>query len=709
MRRGSFLSTLTILCVALACTLVCGCSDDGETLAERVESGQAVQAERGTMTLDINRTIPAGKRPKGIEEDTWTVFVYLCGSDLESDGGAATADLAEMVGARGSDQVSFVVETGGAESWQGDVKKNCLQRFLVQDGSIMEVDRAKVADMGDPKTLADFLRWGVENYPAEHMGVILWDHGGGSVSGVCFDERNDYDSLTLPELEESFAEINDVIWQKFDFVGFDACLMGTLETANVLVPYADYMIASEETEPASGWEYSSIMEYLADNPSVGGEKLGKALCDSYLSSLEGSSSGWATLSTVELAQVDELVQGFYRFSQEMYVSGSDQGTRAAMSRGIRRADNYGGNNWLEGYTNMVDVGGLVDACAQVTPSSDEVKVALDDAVVYQVRGKYHNDASGLAIYYPLSLGDSEELSAFQQVAVNPSYLSYIDRLAHGATEGDEAYDDYSDDAWFEGSFWEWLFSDDELSEEEEQEIQEESEQYWSYIDDHSDESTQISFIDEPQVDEDGLFWFRLDEDGLDNACVVSGLVYALSEDGADWYALGETYDVYGDWETGEFVDGFDGLWLSLPDGQSLCTYVAASDEDWVLYTAPILRNGDRTYLRIRQYLDDESIEVEGTWDASGPGGAIDRGVEPLVRGDVIVPLYDAFSADEVGAESTYAGEEYTVGKRLEVDYGPLLPGTYQYAFRIEDAYGDCMTTDPVELEVDEEGSTFFIE
>ena len=74
MRRGSFLSTLIVLCVVLACTLVCGCSDDGETLAERVESGQAVQAERGTMTLDINRTIPAGTRPKGIERDTWTVL-----------------------------------------------------------------------------------------------------------------------------------------------------------------------------------------------------------------------------------------------------------------------------------------------------------------------------------------------------------------------------------------------------------------------------------------------------------------------------------------------------------------------------------------------------------------------------------------------------------------------------------------------------------
>ncbi|MCR5235609.1 MAG: hypothetical protein K6E34_00220 [Lachnospiraceae bacterium] len=35
----------------------------------------------------------------------------------------------------------------------------------------------------------------------------------------------------------------------FDFIGFDACLMATVETAYMLSPYADYMIASEEFEP----------------------------------------------------------------------------------------------------------------------------------------------------------------------------------------------------------------------------------------------------------------------------------------------------------------------------------------------------------------------------------------------------------------------------------------------------------------------------
>ena len=34
---------------------------------------------------------------------------------------------------------------------------------------------------------------------------------------------------------------------KFDFVGFDACLMATTENALMLTKHVDYMIASEET------------------------------------------------------------------------------------------------------------------------------------------------------------------------------------------------------------------------------------------------------------------------------------------------------------------------------------------------------------------------------------------------------------------------------------------------------------------------------
>ena len=698
-----------IVAMLLLSAVITGCDDvdDGPSLSELVENGQAIRAERGSQSLDIVRTQPAGAKPGGIDKDSWTIFIYLCGSDLESGGGAATSDLAEMVSMSGGENVRLIVEAGGAKKWQGDVKSNCLQRFLIEETSIMEVDSVDAADMGNPATLSDFLTWGLKNYPADHMGVILWDHGGGSISGVCFDEKNDYDSLSLRELGSALAGLNDFLWEKFDFVGFDACLMGTLEMANVLASYADYMVASQETEPGSGWEYGSIMEYLEKHPGCDGAELGKALCDSYYASLDKSSASTATLSVVDLSKIDDVIQDFYRFSQEMYASGEDQATLAAMSRGIRKAENYGGNNWLEGYTNMVDLNGLVNACAEVTPSAPDVTSSVEDAVTYQVIGEHHSESCGLSTYYPLKVEDADELSTFQQVVVNPSYLSYVDRLAHGATyDGGEEYEDYSDDTWFEGGFWDWLLSDDE----EEVQNEQQSQDYWGYVEQHTDESSVVSFAEDPQVDGDGIYWFQLDENGIDNTSSVNGLVYELSEDGKNYYALGETADIDCDWETGNVYDGFDGKWLSLPDGQNLCLYIADYDDSSILYTSPISLNGEDTYLRLRQDITSGNVTVEGAWNGIYDNGAADRDAVKISKGDVIVPQYDAFSADDESIEDTYEGVKYKVeGKNLKIEYDFLPAGMYSYAFCIEDVYGDYLTTDFINLEVDKRGNTFLAE
>ena len=152
------------------------------------------------------------------------------------------------------------------------------------------------------------------------------------------------------------------------------------------------------------------------------------------------------------------------------------------------------------------------------------------------------------------------------------------------------------------------------------------EEHWEYVDDHTDSSQVITFAEDPHVDgETGVYSFTFDEHGLSNAAVVSALVYEVSEDQKNLLALGETYDIYGDWETGEFSDGFNGQWLSLPDGQNLCTYVVSYEsDDYVIYTSPINLNGKDTFLRMRQSLADGSVQVEGVWDGIGQNGAANR-------------------------------------------------------------------------------------
>ncbi|MBQ6650722.1 MAG: hypothetical protein IJM67_05650 [Atopobiaceae bacterium] len=678
--------------------------DDGqeepEELPMRAPTGIAMQAEQANDALNIERAQPGGKRPTNLSGDTWTVFVYLCGSDLESRSGAGSKDLNEMLSGSKGSNVRFVVETGGARTWRNNTMSNRkLGRYLIQNGQIQEVGSVSPSSMGAAATLADFLTWGIRNYPAEHMGLILWDHGGGSITGVCFDELNRRDSLYLRELDTALNQAYGVMWDKFDFIGFDACLMCTLETANVMATYADYMVASQESEPGNGWEYGSIARYLSQNPGCDGRDLGRIICDSYLASQPSSTRGFVTLALIDLSKIDPLLEQYYRFSREMYDLGSNQKNLAAISRNMQQIDNYGCNNRREGYTNMVDLGGLVTTCASAAPSAGAVQAALYDAVVYQIRGTYHAGACGLSTYYPLYINGKNELSIFQTVAVNPSYLAYVDRLAHGATSGNTQ--GYSPTSIWQDSLWNWLLGNS-------QEVQEQVEDNWNYVDNHNGTAQPLSFATPPQVDGEGTFWFQFDQAGIDRAAVVSAYVYQLSDDGKHAIAMGETYDVYGDWETGQFSDGFSGYWLSLPDGQSLNLTVQSADESTIVYTSPIELNGEECYLRMRQDVSSGRVTVEGAWGALGANGAVDRSMRPIESGDTILPLYRAVTVAESQPVDDYEGELYTVGANgLEVSYGYLPVGTYLYSFCIQDVFGNAYCTESVQFEIDENGDIYF--
>ncbi len=277
------------------------------------------------------------------DTDTWTVFIYLCGTDLESEsGGAASGDIEQMLAANGSDNVKFVFQTGGTSEWQTDgFDSSAAERYVVQNGELELVDSTSLNNMGSASNLTDFLTWGIENYPADKMGLVFWDHGSGSINGVCFDELYSSDSLSLTEINSSLSTVYENMTDQFEFIGFDACLMGTAETANMLTTYARYMYGSEETEPGSGWDYTSIGNYLADNPSCDGAALGKELADSFyaecaLADMENE----CTFSIIDLSKFDEFAVAFNDFSKELYDAGLEAGNLRGVVRGIKSADNF---------------------------------------------------------------------------------------------------------------------------------------------------------------------------------------------------------------------------------------------------------------------------------------------------------------------------------------------------------------------------------
>ena len=712
------LLTLTLL-ILLALGSLCACSgDDGDDNGgmRKANAGLSIQVDESSGKMQIDRPKIADPQPMG-EKDTWTIFVYLCGSDLESRllfGGMATGDLKEMCAATASDRVRFVVETGGCDLWHSfDIDEDSLGRFVIEKGKLKHVGDAKQASMGKTKTLTNFLTWGVKHYPAEKMGVIFWNHGGGSLAGVCFDEIADDDSLSLREIDAGLLSLLDggTLTDTFEFIGFDACLMGTVEAANITASYADYMIGSEESEPGSGWDYTAIGNYLAKHPEADGAALGKVVCDSFKKQCgDAGDAQIATLSVIDLSQVNGLLKQFNAFARQMYQKSEKQDTLSKMVRKINAVDNFGGNNKAEGYTNMVDMGGIISACKGWSDKAQDARQALDQAVVYKISGSDHKSASGLSIYYPLMIQNSREMNTFESVCVSPYYLSFVGRQGYGSVNDGDT-EDYEEEDLFDGGLWSWI--DEFLFDDETGDYEFDSEEdsgLWDFFDDHEEdaESDLISFEEEPGMDADGQFSFVLDDEGYENTSDVLALVYQELKDDT-YIELGETYDVDIDWDTGFACDNFDGYWLSLPDGQNLATYIVDVTDDYVVYTAPVLLNDEETYLRMRQYFDDGSVKVEGAWDGIDERGASDKGIIKLQKGDTIVPTY--FCIDDEGEDlDEYEGDPFTLtSKTLPVDYDYLYAGDYSYAFCITDIYGDDYISDLAQFHLAKDGTISFYE
>ncbi len=323
-----------------------------------------------------------------------TVLVYMAGSDLESQSGAAGRDLDEMVSAMPADgRVRVLVLTGGALTWQNGIPADKNILWEVTGDGLKQLEETPADSMGDPETLKNFLCRGAELAPAARTFLIFWDHGAGPLSGVCFDERSGQDSLSLDEIGAALAG-SPFAESPLECVGFDACLMASVEVANALTPYAEYMVASQETEPASGWDY----EFLSRLPDTAdGAEAGCLIVDSYADSFAGSFDTF-TLSCVRLAAVPALVREIGGLFGTMdWNAVSSEYSKLASGRNNTKVLGSGSPvPWdlvdLQDFMGLLQENGVLDA----TPLQD----AMAEAVVSSRTSEPY--VHGLSIYAPFS-------------------------------------------------------------------------------------------------------------------------------------------------------------------------------------------------------------------------------------------------------------------------------------------------------------------
>lgn len=375
--------------------------------------------------------------------DSWSVFVYMCGSDLESNYGAATADIKEMIDAAPSDEVTVIIETGGSHKWQNfGISANKISRYIIKDGELNLLEKVPQSNMGDGRTLYEFLEFCNKFYASDRQVLLFWDHGAGSVFGFANDENYGFDSILLSELRGALSSVygDNPKLKPFELIGFDTCLMATVDTAASIEPYGNYFVASQEIEPGNGWQYTLWLSALAHNTKMSAIELGKTICDAYYQGcVEEDSEQTATLSLIDLNKINPMIKAWNVFGMYALMQASENDAfYATIGRAASRSENFS-NSKANGYSNMVDMGDFIlkvsNASVERHPAADEMQKYLKEAVLYQVSGPAHK-ASGLSCYYPFDSDQDNYNLMVDNGLINSFILTY--GLQHGFIDGDTA-------------------------------------------------------------------------------------------------------------------------------------------------------------------------------------------------------------------------------------------------------------------------------
>ena len=393
--------------------------------------------------------------------DTVTVLVLMNGSDLESEYGEATADLREMVRAEKSDRVNILVETAGTRNWDPyfGISARHAQRWKVGSGRLELLDDSlPQLDVTIPSTLSDFIRWGVQNYPADRYILLLWDHGGGPVYGFGYDEFQPYTAtLTIDEIQTALKDGGVY----FDLIGMDCCLMSSLEVCYALYDYCDYTLLSEDFEPACGWAHSEWLSALAKNPAIPTPELGRIAIDASVKAAEKKvrSDGGLTLALIDEAYTALLCPAWSSFAyrnESALLSKNYSQLRESVGRVHPRISRAVGGWTYSGGDASLDDYYITDvlSVALNVPSaeSDALCAVLDQTVVYYGATSNETTLSGLSVTLPY--GDSafynELRRVFQRAGINETYVAWLQKFVSVKTEtefydfgGFGGWDDYA--------------------------------------------------------------------------------------------------------------------------------------------------------------------------------------------------------------------------------------------------------------------------
>ncbi|MCR4567214.1 MAG: peptidase C11 [Pseudobutyrivibrio sp.] len=670
-------------------------------------------SKSNTGVLDTN--VDPSARPKytklkGDGSDTTTILIYMCGTDLESRGAMASKDLQEMLNATVADNINLIVYTGGCTGWKNNTISNRTnQIYQIKNGQFnLLKDNIGDLPMTDPKTLSSFIKWGAQNYPADRYALIFWDHGGGSVTGYGYDEKHkNAGSMELGEINKALTEGG----LKYDFVGFDACLMATVETGLMLDAHSDYMIASEETEPGIGWYYTNWLTNLSKNPSVSTLDIGKTIVDDFVAQCGKQCPGQkTTLSVVDLAELSATVP-------------EDLKNFATATSGLidkkeyKTVSNARSSTREFAQANRIDQIDLIDFAVKMdTDTSKELVKSLKGAVKYNNTSSNMINAYGLSIYFPYRQTSKVDnmVNTYGEIGMDESYSACIQKFASVEYYGQQATNNNTNPmGMLLGSSGgnNDLGSADAVAQLLNMFLSQGSSQ--KFLENGVDVDTAAEIIAKDNIDSDDIKWTKndvgddiiaLDEDKWDNVQDLE--LTMLVKDGDGYIDLGKD-NIFDFDDDGNLMQATDRSWLAI-DGQIVAYYHLDTTGDENNYTItgkiPVMLNDERADLIVVFTSDNENGYIAGAtynYDSEDVE-VIAKNLTELNQGDVIDFICDYYTVngDNVEYEDTYyLGDKMAVKKpmnQIQVSNLVIEDKKLVCAYVFTDIYGNTIYSESFE-------------
>ncbi len=719
----------------------------------------------------VTLVIPWSQVASAKEQAEWLIYLYMVGSDLEAGrgdypGGAATIDISEIGSSKIGKNVHFLLMTGGANDWKNElISSKKSQIYDIRDGNANLVFESAPMNMGLSSTLAEFIKVGEEIYAPKHRMIIFWDHGGGPAKGVGYDQIFNNDYLNMKEISDAFAMVFGDTYKPFDVIGFDACLMASLPVAYAMSPWGHTMVASEETEPGTGWFYTPWLDALEAKPNMSLKELGANIISSYVQACNEIGQGdELTLSSTSLDALPELMIAYNNMGSVMMdvIGSNPKKLLNDLERAAKQSESYGTNDKSDqDFTDSIDLLHYVNNLKSYAPEEANAVIKALDAYVLDNYNGPMKQSSGISVYYPIG----KLAEQYDVVMLNgPSVFELIHAIAIMVTTGqvgtdEKQYDNYVSiieaandnmvaqmerNKGFSNYAEDYGMSGGSSTTETDIEVDPDAGQVAENDNKPGEQSgikpntptsptlmtafsnaagsantaaesqrTDFASLENIKInfDKDYNSFVKVPKKLLDAISYIDivVLLYQLPNEQHPkglMVTVGSDVKINEDWENGIFTDTMDGTWPAL-DGHILPLVVTNVSDDFVIYECSVKINGYPYNLNVAYSFETKKYSILGAQRVS-EDGVPDRITKRLKPGDKITTLFDVDTLLGEGEEDSREIEmdTFTYTEKSKIEDMNMGKSDMVFAFNFNDGFGNSATSELVALSINEKDELY---